>query len=93
MLVNFSDAAEVNVGRGISHETGPIFLDDVHCRGNETKLADCVHNGVGVHSCDHRDDAGVICLQGVQFCIVCTSVAIYMLIAVCTDFDDNFRIV
>ena len=42
---------------------GPIFLDNVGCRGNETNLKDCPHRGVGVHNCFHREDAGVICSQ------------------------------
>ena len=39
-------------------------MDDVGCRGNETNLNDCTDNGVGVHNCDHDEDAGVICSQG-----------------------------
>ena len=45
--------------------SGPIFLDDVGCVGDETILIDCSHNGVGVHNCDHIEDAGVICQPGV----------------------------
>ena len=44
--------------------TGPILLDDVHCRGNETLLFQCHHNGVGNHNCEHSEDAGVRVCRG-----------------------------
>ena len=44
-------------GRG----SGPIHYDDVACTGRETRLADCSHRGIGVHNCDHSEDAGVVC--------------------------------
>ena len=44
--------------------TGPIFLDEVNCSGDETNLGDCPHIGIGFHDCDHNEDAGVICPQG-----------------------------
>ena len=50
-----------NFGPGI----GPNFLDNLGCIGDETILANCVHNGVGVHNCFHGEDAGVVCLPGV----------------------------
>ena len=46
-----------NFGRG----NGGIFLDDVRCTGTESRLINCRHSGVGVHNCDHSDDAGVRC--------------------------------
>ncbi|XP_022807798.1 deleted in malignant brain tumors 1 protein-like [Stylophora pistillata] len=44
-------------GRG----TGPIWLDDVQCVGNETSISQCNHNGRGVHNYGHHKDAGLVC--------------------------------
>ncbi|XP_038863348.1 deleted in malignant brain tumors 1 protein-like [Salvelinus namaycush] len=45
--------------------SGPITLDDVSCEGTERSLQDCSGSEPGVHNCDHNEDAGVICADGI----------------------------
>ncbi|GAB1291510.1 Soluble scavenger receptor cysteine-rich domain-containing protein SSC5D [Apodemus speciosus] len=40
---------------------GPIVLDDLRCRGNETALRFCPARPWGQHDCHHREDAGAVC--------------------------------
>ena len=46
--------------------TGEILLDSVDCRGNETSLADCQHDGWGQHDCDHDEDVSIACVDNLN---------------------------
>ncbi|XP_071487956.1 scavenger receptor cysteine-rich domain-containing group B protein-like [Diadema antillarum] len=54
--LHYSCCAEYGQG------SGPILLDNVECNGTESNLADCQHNGYGVHDCSHYEDVGVKCI-------------------------------
>ncbi|KAG8520565.1 Soluble scavenger receptor cysteine-rich domain-containing protein SSC5D, partial [Galemys pyrenaicus] len=43
---------------------GPILLDDLRCRGNETALRFCPARPWGQHDCHHREDAGAVSVSG-----------------------------
>ncbi|XP_065830989.1 scavenger receptor cysteine-rich domain superfamily protein-like [Oscarella lobularis] len=44
-------------GRG----TGPIWMEEVSCTGEENSLAQCRFPGWGLHRCSHDEDAGIVC--------------------------------
>lgn len=50
-------------GASFGEGTGRIWLDNVECTGNETKLAYCTASSSGIN-CTHAQDAGVRCIPG-----------------------------
>jgi len=52
--------------------TGQIWLNYLKCDGSELSLVNCVHNGWGVHYCNHDKDVSIRCPNGTLFDDYCT---------------------
>ena len=57
--VSVSDSSRF--GSGAS--TQNILLDDVACRGSESRLIDCNYDG-NTADCSHSEDVGIVCTNG-----------------------------
>ncbi|XP_070779296.1 galectin-3-binding protein B [Enoplosus armatus] len=59
--LQFPGAKSVVIGKDYGEATGPIWLDDMNCKGTENKLFSCVFKSWGVTDCSHKEDVGVSC--------------------------------
>lgn len=51
-------------------DSTPIWLDNLQCTGTEESLIDCRHNGIGIHNCNHEEDSGIVCFQGIIMSVI-----------------------
>ena len=59
--LGYDGAISAPLAAAFEQGTGPIWLDDVGCFGNEKYISLCRHQGWGVANCGHSKDAGVVC--------------------------------
>ena len=45
-----------------SQGSGPIFLDEVACDGEEGRIMECGGTAPGVHTCTHNQDVAIRCI-------------------------------
>ncbi|XP_062874910.1 galectin-3-binding protein A-like [Trichomycterus rosablanca] len=59
--LGFPGAVSAKVGETYGQGSGPIWLDDINCKGSESFLSSCHFKDWGVTDCSHKEDAGVVC--------------------------------
>ncbi|XP_029293835.1 galectin-3-binding protein A-like [Cottoperca gobio] len=59
--LHFPRAKSVVIGKNYGKVSGPIWLDDLTCKGTETYLSTCAFTSWGTTDCTHKEDVGVIC--------------------------------
>lgn len=55
-------------------QSGPIWIDDLTCNGDERTIEDCSFPGWGINDCSHYEDVSLICASACVCKHVCMCV-------------------
>ena len=72
--LSMGTAVKVFTNGAFGPGTGPIWMDDVECTGDERLMMQCPQHrlGLGNSDCTHQEDAGVEC-SGPDSSLMCVS--------------------
>ncbi|XP_036424497.1 lysyl oxidase homolog 3A isoform X1 [Colossoma macropomum] len=59
--LGFGTAKEALTGARMGQGMGPIYMNEVQCRGDEKSLWKCPHKSITAKDCKHMEDASVKC--------------------------------
>ena len=64
--LGFPDAEKALPGHTVPDGNGPIWINYIHCNGDEPSLFSCPRGPWQNYTayCDHAEDAGVRCMEG-----------------------------
>ena len=60
-MLGYSGAWTASCCTGYPGVTGPVWLSDLSCTGQEKSLTECGHSGWGINKCNHEKHAEVVC--------------------------------
>ena len=76
MCVFVHVGAQAFTGAYFGERYGPIVYDNLGCTGNEKNISQCPGNQIGIHNCDHSEDAGIRCQGEHLVCVFLVTVTV-----------------
>ena len=66
--MDLDEVDTIDISEFAENPSGPIFLDNTQCSGEENGLLLCGHDMV--HMCSHNNDIGIICHRKLSHSVV-----------------------